>query len=237
MAPQTRRISPGSGLNVDPAMSYARPERPAWSGTPPQARNSTSSLWPEIFHAPSEFSRPAALAPVSSPVVLCGSRRARSASRSKPRRVTQARASANGPVGWVDESAPTRRDFAFRNDTRSAAGDAAVSLVVVPGAHATRSVQLTSLDRTCRRNVTQMQPRYRHSTIPCPEWPAKPQPNLPKTATGPVPPMDGARWWLPQDSGRAGVAVFPSAESIRLQRMDAHGANRRRSRDRKTVGR
>jgi hypothetical protein len=25
--------------------------------------------------------------------------------------VTQARASANGPVGWVDESAPTRRDF------------------------------------------------------------------------------------------------------------------------------
>jgi hypothetical protein len=67
----------------------------------------------KIFHAPSEFSRPAALAPVSQLVVLCGSRRARSASRSKPRRVTQARASANGPVGWVDESAPTRRDFAL----------------------------------------------------------------------------------------------------------------------------
>jgi len=28
---QTPRISPGSGLNVDPAMPCARPERPAWS--------------------------------------------------------------------------------------------------------------------------------------------------------------------------------------------------------------
>src|SRR6478672_5591474 len=41
---QTRRSSPGSGLNVDPAMPYARPERPAWSEPSPQARSSTSSL-------------------------------------------------------------------------------------------------------------------------------------------------------------------------------------------------
>src|SRR6266853_2078570 len=35
MAAQTLRISPGSGLNVDPAMPCARPVRPAWSGTAP----------------------------------------------------------------------------------------------------------------------------------------------------------------------------------------------------------
>src|SRR2546426_4269421 len=40
----TRRISPGSGLNVVPAMPCARPERPAWSEPSPQARNSTSNL-------------------------------------------------------------------------------------------------------------------------------------------------------------------------------------------------
>ena len=32
------------GLNVDPAMPYARPERPAWSEPSPRARSSTSSL-------------------------------------------------------------------------------------------------------------------------------------------------------------------------------------------------
>ena len=46
-----------------------------------------------------------ALAQSGSSVIDCGSRQARSASRSKPRRATQARASANGPVGVVDESA------------------------------------------------------------------------------------------------------------------------------------
>src|SRR5258706_8961251 len=35
MVAQTLRISPGSGLNVDPAKPYARPVRPAWSGTTP----------------------------------------------------------------------------------------------------------------------------------------------------------------------------------------------------------
>jgi hypothetical protein len=34
---QTRRISPGSGLNVDTAMPRARPERPAWSEPSPRA--------------------------------------------------------------------------------------------------------------------------------------------------------------------------------------------------------
>jgi len=31
MVAQTRRISPGSGLNVGTAMPCARPVRPAWS--------------------------------------------------------------------------------------------------------------------------------------------------------------------------------------------------------------
>src|SRR5665213_2432174 len=44
MVAQTRRISPGSGLNVDTAMPFARPVRPAWSEPSPQARNPTSSL-------------------------------------------------------------------------------------------------------------------------------------------------------------------------------------------------
>src|SRR6476661_1342660 len=47
MVAQTRRISPGSGLNVDTAMPCARPVRPAWSEPSPQARSSTSSLWLE----------------------------------------------------------------------------------------------------------------------------------------------------------------------------------------------
>src|SRR5260221_13017298 len=37
MVAQTRRISSGSGLNVDTAMPCARPERPAWSEPSPQA--------------------------------------------------------------------------------------------------------------------------------------------------------------------------------------------------------
>src|SRR5436305_6174778 len=45
MVAQTRRISPGPGLNVGTAMSCARPVRPAWSEPSPQARSSTSSLW------------------------------------------------------------------------------------------------------------------------------------------------------------------------------------------------
>src|SRR2546423_12779759 len=44
MVAQTRRISPGSGLNVDTAMPCARPERPAWSEPSPRARSSTSDL-------------------------------------------------------------------------------------------------------------------------------------------------------------------------------------------------
>ncbi len=48
------------------------------------------------------------------PSLLCGSRRARSTSRSKPRRATQARASANGPVGRVDESATAPAGFSFQ---------------------------------------------------------------------------------------------------------------------------
>src|SRR5882757_402362 len=44
MVAQTRRISPGSGLNVGTAMPCARPERPAWSEPSPRARSSTSSL-------------------------------------------------------------------------------------------------------------------------------------------------------------------------------------------------
>src|SRR6476661_7100648 len=47
--------------------------------------------------------------------LLCGSRRARSTSRSKPRRATQARASANGPVGRVDESATAPAGFSFQS--------------------------------------------------------------------------------------------------------------------------
>lgn len=35
---------PASGLNVDPALPCTRPVRPAWSGTPSQARNSTANL-------------------------------------------------------------------------------------------------------------------------------------------------------------------------------------------------
>src|SRR2546425_6125432 len=38
MVAQTRRISPGSGLNVGTAMPCARPERPAWSEPSPKAR-------------------------------------------------------------------------------------------------------------------------------------------------------------------------------------------------------
>src|SRR5260221_7823391 len=37
MVAQTRRISPGSGLNVDTAMPCARPVRPAWSEPSPEA--------------------------------------------------------------------------------------------------------------------------------------------------------------------------------------------------------
>src|SRR6476469_592350 len=37
MVAHTRRISPGSGLNVGTAMPCARPERPAWSEPSPQA--------------------------------------------------------------------------------------------------------------------------------------------------------------------------------------------------------
>src|SRR5258705_6899969 len=44
MVAHTRRISPGSGLNVGTAMPSARPERPAWSEPSPQARSSTSNL-------------------------------------------------------------------------------------------------------------------------------------------------------------------------------------------------
>src|SRR3982750_1783646 len=44
MVAQTRRISPGSGLNVGTAMPCARPVRPAWSEPSPRARNSTSGL-------------------------------------------------------------------------------------------------------------------------------------------------------------------------------------------------
>src|SRR5258705_1304412 len=40
MVAQTRRISPGSGLNVDPAMPCARPVRPAWSEPSPRALQS-----------------------------------------------------------------------------------------------------------------------------------------------------------------------------------------------------
>src|SRR5258708_5000222 len=48
MMAQTRRISPRplktwSGLNVDTAMPFARPVRPAWSEPSPRARSSTSS--------------------------------------------------------------------------------------------------------------------------------------------------------------------------------------------------
>src|SRR6478735_2466803 len=45
MVAHTRRISPGSGLNVDTAMPCARPVRPAWSEPSPQAPQSTSSPW------------------------------------------------------------------------------------------------------------------------------------------------------------------------------------------------
>src|SRR5665213_673709 len=45
MVAQTRRISPGSGLNVDTAMPCARPVRPAWSEPSPQVRSPTSSLY------------------------------------------------------------------------------------------------------------------------------------------------------------------------------------------------
>src|SRR5262249_52951088 len=41
---QTRRISPGAGLNVGTAMSCARTGRPAWSEPSPRARSPTSSL-------------------------------------------------------------------------------------------------------------------------------------------------------------------------------------------------
>src|SRR4051794_20775639 len=44
MVAQTRRISPGSGLNVDTAMPCARSVRPAWSEPSPQAPQSTSNL-------------------------------------------------------------------------------------------------------------------------------------------------------------------------------------------------
>src|SRR5229473_5169310 len=44
MVAQTRRISPGSGLNVGTAMPCARPVRTAWSEPSPRPRSSTSSL-------------------------------------------------------------------------------------------------------------------------------------------------------------------------------------------------